>query len=169
MHEKISDNTALHCKQEILYWRYKTSPPEKRTCCGIIVCITFLLVVGYVNKLRRHQKHVIHHPHAHVREQSAVIVVTQRRCLLCYRPEAPRSQFLQYFLSPLSQPCKEGTMHLSGAIYLCIPCGRHARREVLVDLRCSRTLTSRCSRSAEPRQVNMSTTNAQCAAQSTRC
>jgi len=142
---------------------------KKRTCCRIIERITFLLVVGYVNKLRPYQKHIIHHPHAHVREHSAVTVVTQRHWLLCYHPEAPRSQFLQHFWSPLSQPCKEGTMRLSGAIYLCIPCGRHARREVLVDLHCSRTLTSRCSRSAEPRQANVSTTNVQCAAQSTRC
>ena len=142
------------------------STRKKRTCCRIIERITFLLVVGYVNKLRPYQKHDIHHPHAHAREQSAVIVVTQRHCLLCYRPEALRqSQFLQHFLSPLSPPCKEGTRRLSGAIYLCIPCGRHARREVLVDLRCWRTLTSRCSRSAEPRQANVST-NAQCAVQS---
>ena len=63
-----TEHTALHCRQEILYWQYETSPSGKKRTCWTIQCVTFLLVVCYmfISLISPHQP-----LHAHGRGQES--------------------------------------------------------------------------------------------------
>jgi hypothetical protein len=134
------------------FCHYKFQSEKKRGSLG-----TQIIQQSFVPNILLEVTHFkLHHGHIHSQRlecaSTAATVVTQRRLLLCCHRQGSESQFSGHLPNHLSQPCREDTARLSAAIYPRTPCGRRARRGVLLYLPHLRTLTSRCSKSTDPRE-----------------